>query len=94
VKPARRYLTIIQAAEGYPPPGAPREAAPPDGPAEPVVHTVVMADAYEALEAENARLRPIVAHVAGLTTQDADGYSKVHRALIDDARAAVGGADA
>lgn len=54
---ARRYLAVVQAAEGYPGPDDPREAAPPDGPAPPVLHTVVLEADYEALEAENAELR-------------------------------------
>lgn len=44
---ARRYLAVIQAAEGYPAPGEPLEAAPPDGPAQPIIHQVVLADEYE-----------------------------------------------
>lgn len=54
---ARRYLAVVQDPRGYPAPGEPLEAAPPGGPAQPVIHTVVRADDYEALEAENARLR-------------------------------------
>ncbi len=56
---ARRYLTIVQDARGYPAPGEPPSEGPPNGPAPPVLHAVVLADDYEALEAENARLRAI-----------------------------------
>lgn len=34
---ARRYIAVVQAAEGYPPPGAPLEKAPPEGPAPPEI---------------------------------------------------------
>ncbi len=96
----RRYLTIIQDPAGYPAPGEPLEPAPPDGPAPPVMHSVVLADDYEALLAalerlrdERNALRPIVEHVAGLAVQDEDGYSRVHLALIEEARTAVRGDD-
>lgn len=46
----RRYLTIVQDARGYPGPNARRDLAPPDGPAEPVVHSVVLGDDFEDLE--------------------------------------------
>lgn len=45
----RRYLTIVQDARGYPGPNARRDLAPPDGPAEPVIHRVVLADDFEDL---------------------------------------------
>lgn len=81
---ARRYLTVVQAAEGYPAPSEPLEPAPPAGPAAPVLHTVVLEADYEALEA-------VVAHIAGLSVQDDEGYSKVHVSVIEDARAALNG---
>lgn len=49
VRDVRRYLTIVQDARGYPGPNTRRDLAPPDGPAEPVVHTVVLADDFEGL---------------------------------------------
>lgn len=61
--PARRYLAIVQDARGYPAPGDPLEPAPPDGPAQPVIHTVVLADEYERIEREAERLRAIVGKV-------------------------------
>lgn len=61
--PARRYLTVIQAAQGYPPPRTPLEPAPPDGPAQPVIHTVVLADDYEELERHVKRLEERCAHL-------------------------------
>lgn len=45
----RRYLTIVQAPEGYPAPKAPLEDAP--SVPQPMLHSVVLADDYEALEA-------------------------------------------
>lgn len=88
---ARRYLAVVQAPEGYPASGDRLEAGPSEGPAPPTVHTVVLADDYEALEAEVGRLRPVVEHIAGLVVQDAEGYSKVHLKVIATARAALAG---
>lgn len=47
-KRARRYLTIIQDARGYPAPGGPLDKAPPEGPEQPQIVSVVRADDYEA----------------------------------------------
>lgn len=54
---ARRYLAVVQDPRGYPAPGEPLEAAPPEGPAQPVIHTVVLADEYDDLAAKVARLQ-------------------------------------
>lgn len=48
---ARRYLAVIQDPKGYPPRGALLEPAPPEGPAPPVIHEVVLATDYERLRA-------------------------------------------
>lgn len=58
---ARRYATIVQAPGGYPPRGAPPEPAP--DPPNIVLHTVVLADDYEALEAERDELLREVAQL-------------------------------
>ena len=60
---ARRYLVIVQAAQGYPERGEPLEAAPPDGPAQPVVHTAVLEADYEAAIAD-ATLRAALVGVS------------------------------
>jgi hypothetical protein len=49
---ARRYIAVVQAAEGYPARGAALEQAPPDGPAPPVIHSVVLEDDFAALESQ------------------------------------------
>jgi hypothetical protein len=36
-----------------------------------------------------AEAEPIIAHLAGLVVQDVDGYSQIHLALIEDARAVL-----
>ena len=43
----------------------------------------------ERAEEEVERLRPIVAHVAGLVVQDSRGYSPVYLSLIRAARQAI-----
>jgi hypothetical protein len=59
---ARRYITLIQAEGGYPPPGEP-PPAPPEGPIPPTLHTVVLASDYEDLLAErDALVAAIGAH--------------------------------
>jgi hypothetical protein len=85
----RRYLAVIQAPEGYPGPNDPLEPAPPDGPALPVLHTVVREEAFETLEAEVARLRPVVAQIASLAVQNGYGYARVPVGVIDAAREAI-----
>lgn len=42
------------------------------------------------LQREVERLRPIVAHIAGLRVSDSRGYSRVHRSLAAIAREALG----
>jgi hypothetical protein len=75
----RRYVAVVQAAEGYPAPGAPLESAPPDGPAPPVLHSVVLADEYEALAAEAERLRAALTRIeAGGSTFLYDGAGCAH----------------
>jgi hypothetical protein len=57
VKPARRYLVVIQAPGGYPARGADLDDDPPtDGPPQPELHTAVLEADYVALEAEVERL--------------------------------------
>ena len=48
---ARRYLAIVQDARGYPPPGE-LDPAPPEGPGQPMVYSVVKADDFERVQAE------------------------------------------
>lgn len=56
---ARRYLVVVQDPRGYPghrerelEPAPPElEPAPPEGPKQPVIHTAVLADDFEAMEA-------------------------------------------
>jgi hypothetical protein len=83
----RRYLAVIQAPEGYPGPNDPLDAAP--GPALPVLHTVVREEAFEALEAQVARLRPVVEQIAELAVQNGYGYARVPVGVIDAAREAI-----
>jgi hypothetical protein len=52
---ARRYIAVIQAPEGYPLPGTASEDAP--SVPEPVIHQVVLATVYEAMEAERDEWR-------------------------------------
>lgn len=49
---ARRYLAVVQDPRGYPAPGGELEPAPPEGPAPPVMHSVVLADDFERVERE------------------------------------------
>ncbi len=64
--PARRYLAIVQAPEGYPAAGSPLEAEPPNGPAPPIVHEVVLSRDYEAIRAEADALRAALAGMVDL----------------------------
>jgi hypothetical protein len=57
---ARRYIAVVQAPGGYPGPDDPLEAAPPEGPAPPMLHTVVMEAEYEAIEKDRDRLRALI----------------------------------
>jgi hypothetical protein len=57
VKPARRYIVVIQAPSGYAGRGDPPDERPPeDGPPQPVLHTAVLESDYEAAVAEVERL--------------------------------------
>lgn len=58
----RRYLAIIQDARGYPAPGEPLDKAPPEGPEQPMVYSVVKADEHDA---EVARLRGALEQIEG-----------------------------
>lgn len=46
----RRYLAIVQDPRGYPPRDAELDPAPPEGPAPPVIHSVVLEVDYDAME--------------------------------------------
>jgi hypothetical protein len=59
---ARTYVTVIQAAEGYPSDSELRKLE--ELPAPPVIHAVVLLDDHEKLEAENARLRKALEFIA------------------------------
>ena len=65
---ARRYLTVIQDPRGYPTKLG-TEPAPPEGPSEPVLLSVVKADDYEAIQADRdalaARVKELEARIAG-----------------------------
>lgn len=61
---ARRYIAVIQDPRGYPPPGADLEPAPPEGPSQPVLHSVVAADEYERVQAERDRLAEALREIA------------------------------
>jgi hypothetical protein len=45
---ARRYIAVVQDPRGYPPPGE-LDPAPPEGPDQPVIHSVVLAEEYDRL---------------------------------------------
>lgn len=65
MKPARRYLVLIQDARGYPHRG--QEPAPPEGPAGPVIRTAVLEDDYEAMEARALAAEARVAELEAAT---------------------------
>jgi hypothetical protein len=64
---ARRYLVLIQDAKGYPARGAPLPTK------QPMLHNAVLADDYEALEAENERLRAVLGYIADKAKYLAEG---------------------
>jgi hypothetical protein len=80
---ARRYVTVIQAPEGYPPPGD-LEPKPSLGPPHPVIHTVVLAEDYEA---EVERLKAVDEGIAA----DRDEARALVRRFVDLYRDKDGG---
>lgn len=83
---ARRYIAVVQAPEGYPAPNAPLEDAP--SVPTPILHSVVHADDYEALHAENVRLREALTFIASTDPVDAaldpDRAVRVARAALNE----------
>jgi hypothetical protein len=53
----RRFVAVVQDWRGYPAPGEPLELAPPKGPEQPMLYTVVKADEHDA---EVGRLRDAI----------------------------------
>lgn len=87
---ARRYLAVVQAAEGYPAPGEPLEAAPPDGPAPPILHSVVLADDYEELQRTAKGLRHALAGMVDLYRHPDTGGTDTGAKAFIAAKAALG----
>lgn len=67
---ARRYIVVVQAAEGYPA-RHPSDEEPPCPP-HPVIHTAVLADDYEAVEKERDRYRRALRHIATYGSNEGD----------------------
>jgi hypothetical protein len=84
---ARTYVTVIQAAEGYP-----SDAELPtleETPARPVLHAVVMLDDHEKLEAEVERLRETLNAASEVLGRGIPDYRKLAtlRRIVDAAPA-------